>query len=918
MVHTLATLASRLLHNHGTDLAAVTVLFPNRRAGFTLRHELATQAGGALWLPQIDTLSAWLQQLDPYPQADALTLQLLLWELAGQPQDFAVFLPQAAQLLALFDEIDAALAPPQRAFALLPEAGWTAPELERPHEQHYLQLLAQAAQLYAALNDRLDQTQLSYPGRTLRRLATQPEAFLPGGADIYLWGMDELKPAEVQLLLWLQRHAQLHLHWDLDRLYLQADYHAAGHFFRRLQQQAPPLANYASAMDGLHSSPCHIHLVPVANATTQAAALGHALHRRLAELAAELPANADAHQWWGQRLRRIAVVLPDEGLLLPLLNALPATLPRLNVAMGYPARQAPLHSLLHTWATLHLEHTPQGFYHRHLLALLAHPLLQPHLGTQPDVLRHHILQHNLVYVQPPQGLVGVADLLLQVPEHGLHWLALARQLAHWLGELTRVEGADPDPFHTEYLRLLQGRLDKLEQLLAHSPELHPADLFRLMLTQMEALSLPFSGEPLAGLQVLGMLETRVLDFDEVHILGANEELLPPRPAADSLLLPATRQLVGLPTPADVAARYSYLFWRLVQHAHRVHLYYTVGDGAQAEPSRFIHQIKMDWARHNPQVTVTEAPFLLAAQPAITPHPAAPAGAEPLWAALPRTPQGLPYLSPSAMGTYLSCSLRYALRYIYKLKPEEEVTEDPDTAEFGTLVHKALELLYSPWLGVELTRELLEKELTPARVAEAVQQAYITELGPESWPPTGKALLNAQIIGRLLEKVVANDVLRAPFAVLALEQPLQRSIATPMGDLLITGNADRIDRTAEGIVIIDYKTGKVEANKLKCEQPLELLLLREHEARTQAVQGLAYAWMYSPQGPVAAVGFYRLKAQEPEIVYMPHELTDEVLNETGKLFASIVEEMMSQPFEQAREARVCTYCDYVQLCQRDII
>jgi RecB family exonuclease len=505
------------------------------------------------------------------------------------------------------------------------------------------------------------------------------------------------------------------------------------------------------------------------------------------------------------------------------------------------------------------------------------------------------------------------------------------QLYDWCHELAREQGELRDAFHREFLNLWHTKLHQLEALVAQQPELSAADVRALLLQLLERQRIPFAGEPLGGVQIMGLLETRALQFDTVYVLSMNEGQMPRSSRPDGTLLPGVRQLLGLPGPEALEAQYSYLFWRLLQGVPTAHLFSTgeANETGGGEPSRFIRQIEMDWCLDNPHVQVQhhrwqEAQLVrhsLILRPQVADVALALSNG-----ATDEAGHPLIKMSPTALSTYLKCPLRFWFRYVQHLLPPEELTEDPDAKQFGSLVHKTLELLYAPFVGQTVEGTDLHRLMQPDTLEQALAQALEAELQQLGSADFGKMILLKEVAREMVLGTLRQDAERVPFGIEALEAFLTHRVQLPLPDggsvtLQLNGFADRIDSLPEGVVIWDYKTGSVQAKDLKLEAPETLLKgeLRGSKSPAMALQMLLYGWLWwrkTGAQPLDA-GILAVRQVPAAAHALPLSFSTATLEATDQLLRDLMAEILApnRTFDPTEDLATCTYCDYRQICQR---
>jgi RecB family exonuclease len=529
-----------------------------------------------------------------------------------------------------------------------------------------------------------------------------------------------------------------------------------------------------------------------------------------------------------------AVVLPDEKLLMPMLYAVPTTLEPFNVTMGYSLRATPVAALMDDIIHLQVDtwrdgrSTQETFYFKPVQAILSHNYVCALCGRKATELNDRISREGIFRV-PADLFAGdpllcaifrrahdardaaaylhtVLNLLLQEAEAESAPQEAEADLFGGESEDNLKHGGVPifSAVEREFLACYAQAVDRLAELMKQYPyQFKVATFFHLLQRLTQGEMVPFSGEPLAGLQLMGVLETRAVDFDNVIILSMNEGVFPAKSVSNTFIPMSLRAAFGMPTQRHRDAVFAYHFYRLCSRARRVtFLYDTRSGGMQTgEVSRYLLQLRHVYGLSLPDRPVryevgvqTQSPIVIAKDARIRRR-------------LERYLQGgKKTLSASALKTYIGCPMKFYLTYVEDLREDDEVTEGIDGSQFGSVFHEALQRLYTPLCGRMVTADYLHALIDNRRdVAQAVEQAFADVMHVEH--PEGYMGLVAEIIQEFVLQVLSHDAAIAPFTYIAAEykQTIDYPVAG-MSAVRMMCIYDRIDLDRAGnIRIIDYKT-----------------------------------------------------------------------------------------------------------------
>lgn len=866
-----------------------------------------------------------------------------------------------------------------------------AQDLSRP-KQAFLTFWNVLYQVYATYRTHLQQLGLGYEGMMTRTVA---ESLGQQAADqpfphLAFVGFNAFYPAEEKVVRWWVRQTGADVLWDVDAHYLEDPVQEAGMFFRRYRK-LPDLGatfperlprhfygrnddspNGNSQSNGSLPQPTRdIHIIGVTLEVGQAKLVGNSL-QKLIKQGNFVP-------------ERTAIVLPDQNLLFPVLHALPPDILRVNVTMGYPLRNTSLYSLIEQLLRLQEGkrartsaaegRTDYEFHHTSLLAVLRHPYVSPIDRNEIQSLIRQIEDENRIYV--PTGelhrtpfLRMLFQPLLEVQETFTYLLQLLKNLHDHIAidplpavqtqDMGRPSAAsqpnDPEPdlilpvLEKELIYHLYIHVNRLQALAEENQfQFEQPTFLKLFRQLMQSLRLPFTGEPLRGLQIMGVLETRNLDFDHVFILSANEGIYPPREVGNSFVPGNLRRGFGLPTPDYQDAIYAYTFYRLLHRAKTVYLIHNTEDTPtlSGEMSRFLYQliyeseVQADGTYYYPDA---QGDFRIQRHTLSAPVrtiPPTPITIEKDTDVLERlhvyTESGTSGLTPSALNTYLDCRLKFYYKYVAGLQESEGVQDEVDPAVFGNVLHKAMERVYQNYVErtgqTTITAEAIAHWKGKA-LDQAVQEGFREHFrgrpdGEVSLE--GRNLIAYDIVRKMAARILAMDAHYAPFEIVSLEREsdlgyslmLPVPVAEDAVRVRLKGIIDRVDRKDGLVRVLDYKTGRDE-KKIKS---ITSLFDRDDLQRNKAaMQALFYALLYISQAEEAGeritpglVNAKELFGQDfdPRLILDKHPIDDfrPYQAEFTEALTQLLAELFNPdvPFGQTEDTKKCDYCPFVGLC-----
>jgi hypothetical protein len=952
----LKEIASILLRPGEYNLSETCVVFPNKRARLYLSKYIGELTDKPVWAPVYTTINELMEKLSGYIYADKLTLLFELFEIYRQAtksdENFENFYTYADPLLADFDEIDKYLADARDLFSNL--AGLKAlegrfsylsgeqvaairqfwntfdPDRSSEGQKTFISLWNVMQEMYVQLRHNLSSRGLAYEGMAYRKVAEDIAGDhkmegLDAGRYLFV-GFNALNKCEERLFRYLKNNGKAEFYWDYDSWYAQNEIHEAGLFIRKNLHDFPQTRPINH--ENLVSEKKNIYFFPVPSNTGQAEALPLVFEKLGIQLTSEA--------------RHTALVLADENLLIPVLYAIPESVTNLNITMGYPILGSVVFNLADSLYELgkNKRAEPGGvftYYFKDVLSILGNPLLKSVYGGQIQRVRQLIIQNNLVYLSGKDILEDKnEDFLFYSGKEKVNACEyLAGVFEFMIRKLAAPENeTKTDPVQMEILFQVYTFLTRLKDILVnYTFEPGYETLFRLIRRMLKTLHIPFNGEPLSGLQVLGILETRTLDFDNVIILSMNEGILPRSSANPSFIPQNLRFGFGLPTPDHQDSIYAYYFYRLIQRASNVVLIYDSSTGGlrTGERSRFMHQLFYELPSGVEEINPSYPVTLIRPAPIIIEKKGDVADALLLY-----TGTGRKILSPSALNEFLNCSLRFYFHHIAGLPQPEEVTEDIDARIFGNLLHKAMQILYGRFGSSLITKEQLEDILKKDdMINDALERSFREVLfgngeGSSSRNIEGFNLIVRQIIRSYIHNIVKVDAGGGAFSITDLEKRVDTTIPVAIAENILSvklgGTIDRVDLFEGRYRILDYKTGMIKNSF----GTVSGLFDGSEKMRNDAVfQVLLYAMIYQrliPDGIIVpALCFVRGSHSENfsySIQYGEKKKKLEDYSEVKKEFEELIHFHLArlfnpdEPFTHTENVKICQNCPYAVICRKE--
>lgn len=980
-------------------LSGFCYVFPNRRSGLFFKHYLMQQVSDStFWLPEVLTISELFSNFSKLDKADPMDISFELYsiynKLVKSKESYEDFYHWGEMMISDFDDIDKYLIPAQKLFtnivdlreidSVFSEMDQEQQEVIREFWRHFQKADPSEEQkkfldswrilypAYETLRESLLQSGTGYEGMLYRQVADRIEnndlADINWDKIIFA-GFNALSTSEKVLFRYFKNTGQALFFWDYDDEYLSDANAEAGRFLRKNLEEFPAAAQIFSSEN--LKNPKNIQIIELSSDILQARNLG----KLLSERDADNPMDFDD----------TAVVLGDENLLEPVISSIPDDIPYVNITMGYP--------LTHTNAcgfTLQLLELQKNlsrqsfkvrgeFYFRDVLSILNHQYLHYFMHEDLHELIRRIQSFNMIYISPDffADLPLLRKIFIKVEDSTGISEYLRDILTYMFSRIQSLIESETDlQLEREYLLNILSRVNKLEKIFEKYISLYPA-LFsvktefvdkpdeisghemneihdipemvqgtrgdggigiyaRILRKILRNTRIPFEGEPLQGLQIMGILETRLLDFKNVIFLSMNEGIMPRSHSSTSFIPLNLKYAFGMPVREDHDAIYAYYFYRLLQRAENISLMYNnKADGLKSgEKSRYLYQLEYMRERKVAKKTVAfQISSSVYKDITIDRN-------EDIEKKLNEFGErGNRALSPTALTAWLECPFRFYMAYIAGIRQQDEISEKVDAPLLGSILHHAMREIYNNYQGKLINNELFKLIKNEEYINSCINNAFLKEFnrleeteGLE-FIPEGRNIIVYEVIKKLIKNILEFDSMQLPFTILGLEKKYQMLVSAGSRKVRLSGFVDRIDQKDGVVRLIDYKTGSVN----QTFPSLKSLFDKEARERFKEIfQVFTYSYLYMAATTgrniivpsIYAVRNLRKSDYSPYLVIKDNSdraKTDIVIDDFSKYLKDFEAELKdilteifdsSVSFKQTDDLKRCVYCPYNRICHRD--
>ncbi|WP_108822252.1 PD-(D/E)XK nuclease family protein [Dysgonomonas sp. Marseille-P4361] len=963
MIPFLYNVAQAYYKAYGQEVSNYTFVFPNRRAGIFFQHYLSQIANKPIFSPEILTVTDLFERLSPYKKADRIEMLFLLFDIykkiSGTTESFDEFLYWGEMLLNDFDDVDKYLVDAQQLFRNIHDlkeidAGfsyftetqieairrfWSSflPIGENEKKKDFLEMWEVLFQLYSLLREKLSTQGKAYEGMIFRdvidRVSKDVDYKLPFEKIVFV-GLNGHTKSEETLLKYLHKRKIADFYWDYSSPLVKDPQNKASFFIDKNKVQFP--SQLSLQPEELSMEKPKLEIIGIPSAVGQAKYAYTILQSLVADKQIQSSSQA----------MNTALVLPDENLLLPTLYSIPEEIDKINVTMGYNLSNSSIAGLMeHVFElqrNVRKSENYAGFYYKPVMAILNHRYITSTVGEDAKRLKQMILQYNKTTVSASELQTNDIFKLIfiplndwtQVPDYirnilsGLRSLLISKEKNEDEEKEDNVRSIDIEgEFIVEYYKTM----NKMEEAFtSYAPDMSIETYFKLLKKLIVGISVPFHGEPLSGLQIMGVLETRALDFENLIILSMNEGIFPMKRATSSFIPYNLRKGFELPTYEHQDSIFAYHFYRMINRAKRIYLLYdTRTEGLQSgEVSRYYNQIKHLYpdtfdvseklttykisSSESMSITVNKTPQIMQKLSAFL-------------------ASGEKSLSASAINTYLNCPLQFYFSVVEGMSEEDEIAESIEASTFGTIFHAVMEWLYEPLKGKLVTADLLhtiandEKLLTTTIERSFAENYFKTDKVKRL---TGQNYLASEVVRKYVKQVLQTDRKQTPFIYVDSEKRLKTDYQLPSGKRVsLKGFIDRVDEVKGHTRVIDYKTGRGDLQFNKITD----LFDKELKDRPKAVmQVFMYSHLYLLENPgkIIEPGIYYLrnlfsKKFDADVIHKEGRDETRIVDfslyrdEFKEYFDECLDEIFneSEPFVQTATGEACRWCIFTNICKK---
>jgi CRISPR/Cas system-associated exonuclease Cas4 (RecB family) len=928
--------AERILSAHGSNLSNVLVLMPNQRSCTYFRNALQQQAEQAVFAPEISTLQNWMLDKSELVLADNIELITDLYAChknIGGTLTLDEFIGIANVMLEDFDELDLQMTNAKLFFKnleMLQSMNTYVPGEElSEYKLKYRKFWKDFGLLYNALREMLWQKKKGYRGMILRHVAEKISEITVDSTPVYLIGFSGLNKTDEAAINYLLQHSKAEIVWDADKYYVNDEMHEAGFFFRKYKTKFRIAEK--DLVNEIATKAKAIQIIGAAKNVGQVKVVADILQNKL-------------------RLDTISaldtvIIVPDEKLLSPLIAHLPSNIGTVNITMGLNIAGSNAASWMEIIFRL-FENSKryqskagvQRFYYKDVFELLQHNFFRLLFGkTRTEDFVEKLKTQNRILIRREEIIEALGEevkLLFFEGEEAIRYAGFLHTIVNTLLDklVQRArKGNSSLAAEVEIAFRLLNIITSTQTIFEHGNEVSIKTFIALLRENFQTERVALEGDPVQGLQIMGLQETRGLDFKNVIILSANEGILPSGKNMRTYI-PYELRREFLTTHKERDAITAYLFYRLFHKAENIFLLYNtepdeLGGG---EKSRFILQLQHELKV--PPTTIEDLIFAIDPPAALGEQEINIQKNEEVMQKLMEllTKSGM---SPSALNSYINCSLQYYFRYIAGIREQDEMEENLEASTIGSAVHYALEKIYEVKKGMTVEPSFIEEQLNDSsRMAMLVKENLKERFDNESLS-SGKNLLLYKVCVKLVEEFLKHEVIYLQqlhdsgneMKLEMLEEKLVSSLIVNGNEIVINGRIDRMESIGNVIQIADYKTSTKSTIPVLDEETWAAIM--SDPKYSKPVQLLTYAWLYfkTHEGENMAIrsGIYWLRDAKKKLDTLRVDKTNDVIDKaTILLFEEQLKTVLTEltnhavPFSKTEDKERCEYCEFARVCSRD--
>ncbi len=928
------------IHEQNLDLKHLTIVLPSERAKKYIAASLFKTYQKPILAPEMITIDRWIRNLSDKTVIDKTRVLVKLFKVQlenltnEKDKSFDEFMSWGTILLSDYDEIDRYLLSSEQVFKNLADIkeieNWSfGDETLSEGQKRFMEFWDRLPDYYKRLNEVLDKENSCYMGKAYRFLSENLDVVFKADKERHFLfaGFNALSPAEMSIMKQLERMGRAHILINADNYYLDNPSHEAGRFLRDFKKELD-MKELPFVEDNLKNSTKHIEIIECAQQTGQV------------KVAATI-----LEEFSKEEIDETLVLLADESLIAPLLRNLPKKIGQANITLGLPLKN----TSLRTWVDLifsiqenKTRFKSEAIYIHDLQKMWNHPFLTAVLRKEEKgaitQLETELIRKNSIFQTVTKIKIGAVPdaILAQLTQNWAGNWEIAMQAIRSLNELLFSNLSDEDAFEKAIVQGFDQALLDFENLVKEGLPVMSLKSFRHLFQQhWNTKSIAYHGNPLEGLQIMGLLETRLLDFKKIIVLGLNEGKMPPTNPIQTMIPMDLRGYFNLPTPRDKQGLFAHHFYRLLHHCTDMWVTYTSAQESigSNEASRYLLQLELELSRINPQITIGKQFYTIPNKTSETESVQE----------IHKTDEILKRIddmfdksvSASTLNKYLSCPLDFYYRYVMEFGEENEIEEEVESNTFGTFIHNVLEEMYTPFARHDkqgVLKAAKPKNLTSMDIDKMLKQYeglitkeflnYFNE--DKDAFSSGKNLLSYQMALELTKRILEQEkkfiaaqteMVFIEYLELELKADMEIEVFGEKKTLRFKGFIDRIDSIGGKIRIIDYKSGKVKEDDVVVKKINEDLI-KTFSGTKHALQLALYCYLYREnygELPAEASIYSLINIKDGTFpLSSKTSSVEELINLFPDFVAQLCEQIYDKelPFTHDTKAQFnyCLYCD----------
>ncbi len=942
MIAFLKQISNELLKLSTEELKSSLLIVPNRRAKLYILKYISESIDKPIFTPEIISINDFIYSQVNMVESDPMDTLIQLYNVhrsieGNNSQSLDQFSTWADLLISDFNDIDLYMVPVDRLFSYLSDAKeiekWDLdPTKLTEQEKSYLRFYKKLNQYYTELNKILKANHTAYQGLAFRTMA-EMDSYNLDYKHIYIIGFNAFTLAEEVIIKKLEKEYNAKTYWDIDKYYFDNKRNEAGHFLRKhlYNTEVDKIKFIGDSFINDHKE---INIYGVDGNIAQVKFAAELLQK-------QLESNPET-------IKNTALILADENLLIPVISSIPSSIKNYNLTMSYPIRLHNGYELIKLILNLYKDYKFEKdnesglhIYYKHFTNFILHPYIKQYLDHSKDKITKYIDNLNTdnvlrigndelqLFAQISDESNIIIELIKSITNEAKSSLEIVIAIFELLNNQEELEWEKS--FLSHYIEILIKLNDSLSEI-GNIEKL--STIKRWVHNLVNQSPIPFIGEPLQGLQIMGMLETRTLDFENIIILSVNENILPKVQAYQSFILFDIKKEFGMPLPSDNDSIAAYHFYRLLQRSKNINLIYSsaIGSMQSGEMSRFIKQLELEIPEVESNIKIKHQKVLFGFSASEKAKEIVIEKDDEIISKIKIFAKEKGF-SPSSLNNYKKCSYYFYLQKILNIKSSDEVEENMAYNTQGNIIHNSLEDYYKPFINKELTfNEFNDSHKTIFNIFNEKLRTEYKNMNTE----TGKNFLTRKILEQYLHNFIdyEKNFLKTHNSVIIkgveerLEKTLDINIDNEVIKVKLGGSADRVDLLGNTLRLIDYKTGAVHEADLKITKNKKdgmkdkWPLMFDGEL-DKAFQLMMYAWMYwdkklnnlSMETSISALKLH--SKNFPLSLYGETSITKNDINLFESDLKDLIYRIMDKdtPIIQRKNDRKCELCEYRDICSR---